>query len=402
MMLLAHKIALDPNMAQRMYFARASGTARFAWNWALGRWRQEYALRREYGCGPTPSEASLRRELNNIKRERFPWIYDVSKVVVQEAIIDLGTAFRGFFEKRTGYPRFKSKDDRQSFCAANEAGTFRTNGKRIKLPIIGWIRMREAVRFSGPLKRATVCCEAGRWFVSLMIETADVQPVAQSEAVVGIDLGVTTLATLSTGEAIEGPKSHAAALKRLRRANKAMARKRRGSCNARKAKARLGRLHRRVAAIRRDATHKLTTRIAKTYALIGIEDLNVRGMVRNRHLARAVSDVGMHEFRRQITYKARLYGARVVVADRWYPSSKTCSCCGVIKKTLDLAERTFRCTDCGFEAGRDVNAALNLAAMAASSAVSACGEARSGADRKARVKRAPVKQEENTVLSEAA
>jgi putative transposase len=213
---------------------------------------------------------------------------------------------------------------------------------------------------------------------------------------------VTTLATLSTGEAIEGPKSHKMALKRLRRANKAMARKRRGSANARKAKARLGRLHRRIGVIRRDVTHKLTTRLTKTYAVIGIEDLNVRGMVRNHCLARAVSDGGFHEFRRQIEYKARLYGARVVLADRWYPSSKSCSCCGVIKETLDLAERMFRCTDCGFEAGRDVNAALNLAGMAASSAVSACGEARSGVSRKARVKRASVKQEEVEVLKEAA
>jgi putative transposase len=394
--LLAHKIALDPNMAQRVYFARASGTARFSYNWALAEWQ------RQYKAGEKPSEVSLRRQLNTIKRDQFVWMFDVTKCAVQEAIIDLGTAFRAFFEKRGKYPRFKRKEDKPSFCAANEAGTFRADGKRIKLPVIGWIGMREECRFSGPLKRATVSCEAGRWFVSVMVDTDDVQPVAQPEAAVGIDLGVTTLATLSTGEAIEGPKSHKVALARLRRANKAMARKRRGSRNARKAKARLGRLHRRVAAIRRDATHKLTTRIAKTYAVIGIEDLNVRGMVRNRHLARAVSDGGFHEFRRQITYKARLYGARVVVAGRWYPSSKSCSCCGVIKETLALAERTFRCTDCGFEAGRDVNAALNLAAMAASSAVAACGEIRADAGRKARVKRTSVKQEGNTVLMEAA
>ena len=395
-MLLAHKIALDPNMAQRVYVARAAGTARFAWNWALGEWPTQYK------AGGKPTEVLLRKQLNALKRGGFPWMFNVTKCAAQEAIIDLGSAFRGFFEKRAAYPRFKRKEDKPSFCAANEAGTFRADGKRIKLPVIGWIRMREAVRFAGPLKRATVSCEAGRWFVSLLIDTDDVRPVAQPEAAVGIDLGVTTLATLSTGEAIEGPKSHKAALVQLRRANKAMARKRRGSRNARKAKARLARLHRRVAAIRRDATHKLTTRVTKTYAAIGIEDLNVRGMVRNRHLARAVSDGGFHEFRQQIEYKARLYGARVVVADRWYPSSKTCSCCGVIKETLALAERMFRCTDCGFEAGREVNAALNLAAMAASSAVSTCGENRSDAGRKARVKRSSAKQEENTVLMEAA
>lgn len=401
-MLLAHKIALDPNATQREHFARASGSARFAWNWALGQWRREYALRREYGCGPQPSDVSLRRDLNAIKRERFPWMYDVSKCVVQEAIIDLGTAFRAFFEGRGAYPRFKPKDDRASFCASNEVGRFVVDGKRIRLPVIGWVKMREEVRFSGALKRATVSCEAGRWFVSLMINTNDVKPLAQPEAAVGVDLGVSALATLSTGEVIEGPKAHKAALARLRRANRVMARKRRGSKNAKKQKARLARLHRRVAAIRRDATHKLTTMLAKRFRVVGIENLNVRGMVKNRALARAVSDSGFYEFRRQVEYKAKMYGARVVVADRWFPSSKTCSCCGVVKPALALSERQFRCDDCGFEAGRDVNAALNLAAMAASSVVSACGEERSGAARKPRVKRTSAKQEPMAALREAA
>ena len=138
-MLLAHKIALDPNVAQRMYFARAGGTARFAYNWALAEWK------RQYEAGEKPSEVSLRRQLNAIKRDQFPWMFDVTKCAVQEAIIDLGTAFRAFFEKRGKYPRFKRKEDKPSFCAANEAGTFRADGKRIKLPVIGWMRMREEV-----------------------------------------------------------------------------------------------------------------------------------------------------------------------------------------------------------------------------------------------------------------
>jgi len=395
-MLLAHKIALDPNKAQRDYFARASGTARFAYNWALAEWQAQYK------AGGKPSDASLRRQLNAIKREQFPWMFDVSKCAVQEAIIDLGTGFRAFFEKRGKYPRFKRKDDRASFCAANEAGTFRSDGKRIKLPIVGWVRMREYVRFSGPLKRATVSKDGNRWFVSLMVDTDDVKPAAQPCAEVGVDLGVSALATLSTGETISGPKAHKAALKRLRRANKALARKRKGSANFRKAKRRLARLHSRIANIRKDATHKLTTRLAKTHTVIGIEDLNVKGMAANRCLSRAVMDGGFFEFRRQLEYKARLYGARVVVADRWFPSSKTCSCCGVVKETLALSQRTFACDDCGFEADRDVNAALNLARIAASSAVPACGEERSGASRKARVKRSPKKQEENTALKDAA
>jgi putative transposase len=394
-MLLAHKIALDPNRAQRLYFVRAAGTARHAYNWALAEWQ------RQYKAGGKPSDMTLRRQLNAIKREQFPWYYDVTKCAAQEAIIDLGVAFRVFFEKRGRYPRFKRKDGRASFCAANTAGTFRADGKRIKLPVIGWVRMREAVRFSGQLKRATVALDGGRWHVSLMVETDDVRSVQQPAAVVGVDLGVSALATLSTGEVIVGPKSHACALQRLRRVNKAQARKRLGSANFRKAKARLARLHARIASIRRDALHKLTTSLTRTYRTIGIEDLNVRGMVANRHLARAVMDGGFYEFRRQLDYKARLYGSRIMVASRWYPSSKTCSCCSVIKETLALSQRTFCCDDCGFEAGRDVNAALNLARLAASSAVTACREARSGMSRKARVKRASTKQEENTAFYEA-
>ena len=389
-MLLAHKIALDPNMAQRLYFARASGTARFAWNWALAEWR------RQYKAGGKPSHFSLNRELNAIKREQFPWFYDVTKCAAEEAVTDLGMAFRAFFEKRSRCPRFKRKDGRASFCAASEAGTFRAVGKRIKLPIIGWIRMREAVRFSGPLKRVTVAREGKRWFAAIIVETDDIKPVDQPRPLVGVDLGVATLATLSTGEAVEGPKSHAAALKRLRRANKALARKRRFSANWRKQKARLARIHGRIANVRRDVTHKLTTMLAKTFKAIGIEDLNVKGMAANRSLARAIMDGGFHEFRRQLTYKTRLYGSRVVVADRWFPSSKMCFCCGVVKETLALSQRTFHCDDCGFEAPRDLNAALNLARLAASSAVTACGEARSGAGRKPRVKRASAKQEEKT------
>jgi hypothetical protein len=174
-------------------------------------------------------------------------MFDVTKCAAQEAMIDLGSAFRAFFEKRGRYPRFKREDGKPSFCAANEAGTFRTDDKHIKLPVIGWVRMREAVRFSGPLKRATVSFEGG--FVSLMIETNDVQPVQQPVDFVGVDLGISTFAALSTGDPVPGPKAHAAALKRLRQRNKALARKRRRSANFRKAKARLTKLHARISAV---------------------------------------------------------------------------------------------------------------------------------------------------------
>lgn len=259
--------------------------------------------------------------------------------------------------------------------------------------MIGRVRMREEVRFSGRLKRVTVSREADRWSASVMIETDDITPVEQPCDAVGVDLGVTTLATLSDGTEISGPKPHTALLKRLRRSSRALSRKRRGSRNAEKARRRLARLHARISHVRKDALHKLTTHLTKTYRRIGIEDLNVRGMVRNRRLARSIMDASFFEFRRQLEYKARLYGAAVVVADRFFPSSKTCSCCGSVKAELALSQRTYTCDDCRYEAGRDINAARNLERLAASSAVTACGEERSDAERKPRVKRTSKKQE---------
>jgi putative transposase len=264
-MMVAHKIALDPNNKQRSYFARASGAARFAYNWALGEWK------RQYQAGGKPSEVSLRRKLNALKREHYPWMFDVTKCAVQEAIIDLGAAFRAFFEQRGAYPRFKKKGIHDSFCAANETGTFRCDGRRIKLPVVVWIRMREAVRFSGILKRVTVSRKADRWFASIMVETADIQPVVQPQEVVGVDLGINKLAALSDGAAISGPKAHTALLKRLRRTSRAFSRKRRGSRNAAKARRRLARLHVRIANVRKDTTHKATTHLVKPTGASGLK-----------------------------------------------------------------------------------------------------------------------------------
>jgi putative transposase len=398
-MLIAHRIALDPTDKQRTYFARSSGVARFAWNWALAEWQRQHAARKEDPSLPPPSDVALRRQLNSLKRERFPWMFDVTKCAVQEAIIDLGTGFRAFFDRRGRYPRFKKKGERDSFCAANEAGTFRVDGQRIRLPVIGWVRMCEAVRFTGKLKRVTVGREADRWFASIMVETDDIQPVEHPQDAVGVDLGVTTLATLSRGQPIPSPKAHTALLKRLRRRSQSLSRKRKGSANRRKAKLNLARMHSRIAAIRRDATHKATTMLTKTYRRIGIEDLNVCGMARNRHLARSIMDGGFFEFRRQLGYKARFYGATIVVVDRWFPSSKRCSYCGSVKAELALSQRTYHCDACGHEVDRDLNAAKNLELLAASSAVSACGEERSGARRKPRVKRASTKQEPNSTIA---
>jgi putative transposase len=194
-MILAHKIALDPTLAQAEYFARAAGTARFAWNWALARWRQEYALWKEYQCGPKPSEGSLRRDLNALKDDVFPWMREVTKNAPQQAIKNLGAAFKNFFEGRAKYPTFKKKGaTRDSFRAdpgsdKQYPNAVKVEGRRVKLPVIGWVRMREPLRFSGNVKSAIVSRMADRWFVSLAVEIDHLPPVRKTQVTGGVDLG---------------------------------------------------------------------------------------------------------------------------------------------------------------------------------------------------------------------
>ena len=231
--------------------------------------------------------------------------------------------------------------------------------------------------------------------ISIAVEIPDDShlPKAENQGAVGVDLGVSALATLSTGEAIPGPKAHKALLGRLQRLSRSLSRKQKGSANRKKAKAKLARLHARIAAIRSDALHKLTTDLTRRFHTLGIEDLNVRGMMKNRHLSRSIADMGFFEFRRQLEYKAAMRGGRVVVADRWFASSKTCSGCGHRLEALPLSVRAWTCPSCGKTHDRDTNAAINLKHMAVSSTVSACGEEGAGLGRKTKTKPASVKQE---------
>jgi putative transposase len=398
-MIVAHKIALDPNNVQATYFAKAAGVARFAYNWALAEWQRQYEAWKQDNSLPKPSQAALRRQLNAIKREKFPWMLEVTKNAPQMAIIQLGEAFKNFFAGRAKYPQFRKKGKDDRFTLTNDQ--FSIDGCRIRIPNLGWVRMRESLRFAGKIMSATVSRVADRWFVSLTVDTeAPPKHKAENQGVVGVDLGVSAWATLSTGETITGPKPYKALLDRLRRLSRSLSRKQKGSANRRKAQVKLARLHARIANIRSDALHKLTTHLTSRFHTIGIEDLNVRGMVKNRHLARSIADMGFFEFRRQLEYKAERRGGLVVVADRWFPSSKTCSACGSVQKEMPLSVRQWTCPDCGALHYRDLNAARNLAAYAASSAVSACGEEGSGPTRKRRTKPASVKQEASSRFSQ--
>jgi putative transposase len=392
-MLIAHKIALDPNNLQATYFARAAGTARFAYNWALAEWQRQFEANKADASLAKPSQMGLRRLLNSIKREQFPWMLEVTKNAPQMAIIQLGTAFDNFFAKRAKYPKPRKKGVHDRFSLTNDQ--IRIDDSRIRIPNLGWVRMREALRFTGKIMSATVSRVADRWFVSITVDTPDNPHPAQAEnqGVVGIDLGVSALATLSTGEVVTGPKAHKSLLSRLKRLSRGLSRKEKGSANRKKAKMKLARLHARISNVRRNALHQLTTTLTSRHDTIVIEDLNVKGMVKNRRLSRAVSDMGFFEFRRQLEYKAEQHGGMIVVADRWYPSSKLCSGCGDKVEVLRLSVREWTCQQCGAVHDRDVNAAINLRNLAVSSTVSACGEEGSGSGRKIRVKPASVKQE---------
>lgn len=393
-MIFAHKIALDPNNAQATYLARAAGTARFAYNWALAEWKRQYEAWKTDNTLPKPSQMSLRRQLNAIKREQFPWMLEVTKNAPQMAIIQLGQAFQNFFAGRARYPQFRRKGVHDRFTLTNDQ--FGIDGSRIRIPNLGWVRMHETLRFTGKIMSATVSRVADRWFVSITAEVLDVShlPKAENQGAVGVDLGISALATLSTGEPpIPGPKAHKALLDRLRRLSRGLSRKQKGSANRHKAKAKLAKLHARIANIRSDSLHKLTADLTRRFHTIGIEDLNVRGMLRNRHLARSIADMSFFEFRRQLEYKAGMRGAVVKVADRFFASSKTCSACGHKLDVLPLSVREWTCPSCGRMHDRDVNAAINLKNMAVSSTVSVCGEEGSGRGRKTAVKPASAKQE---------
>lgn len=391
-MLVAHRIRLDPNRVQATQLARAAGAARFSYNWGLAEWQRQYQARKENPALPAPSQLSLRRQLNAIKREQFPWMLEVTKNAPQMALIQLGRAFENFFAKRARYPSFRRKGRDDRFTLSSDQ--FTVDDQRIRIPRLGWVRMREALRFTGRIVSAAVSRIAGHWYASITVDAPDPSlPPAENQGAVGIDLGVSALATLSTGEVVTGPKALRSLLERLRRLGRALSRKVKGSRNRAKAKLKLATLHARIGNVRRDGLHQLTTSITRRFHTIGIEDLNVKGMLGNRRLARAIADMGFGELRRQLDYKAAWRGGRVVVADRWYPSSKTCSCCGYRLATLALGVREWTCPGCGAIHDRDHNAATNLENMAVSSTASACGGKGPGPVRMRRVKPVPAKQE---------
>jgi len=360
-MILSHKIALDPTYQQEAYFRRACGAARFTYNWALAGWK------RQYEAGEKPSGLALKKRFNAIRAVEFPWTYEVHRDCTARPFDQIQRAFAGFFRRvkagqKPGYPRFKKKgQNRDSFYIANDK--LALSDTAIRIPVIGWVRLREALRFTGKITGAVVSRRANRWFVAIQVDVGDVSRPRTSDAVVGVDLGIKASATLSTGEVLEGPRALRSSIERLRRLSRSHSRKTKGSKNRSKSAMVLARHHAKVADLRNDFLHKTTTSLCRENQAVVIEDLHVKGMLRNRRLARVIADEGWGELRRQLTYKALMFGTEVIVAPRFYPSSKTCSGCGNVKDTLLLSEREYLCDACGLQIDRDLNAALNLRSL---------------------------------------
>ncbi|WP_204293792.1 IS607 family element RNA-guided endonuclease TnpB [Actinoplanes campanulatus] len=398
----AYRFALDPTASQERSIRSHAGAARFAYNWALARVKavmDQRAAECSYGLAEeqlTPPQGwslpALRKAWNVEKNVVAPWWPQVSKEAFNTGIDGLARGLKNWSDSRNGkragrkvgFPRFKTRH-RTNPSIRFTTGAIRVEPDRthVTLPRLGRLKVHESARKlarrleagTARIMSATVRREGGRWFVSFTVEVERSVPTAAEhpESVSGVDVGIKHLAVLSTGELIPNPKHLDTAQARLRALGRALSRRQgpdrrtgqRPSKRWQRASGRLSRAHARVANLRRDGLHKLTTKLAREHGTIVVEDLNVAGMLRNKRLARHVADAGFGELRRQLAYKTTWSGGRLHVADRWYPSSKTCSACGAVKTKLSLRERTYHCTICGLVLDRDMNAARNLATLVA-------------------------------------
>lgn len=365
--LRAFKTELDLNNVQTTLCAKHAGAARYAYNWGLERKQAAYQAGEK-----TPTAIDLHKILNQLKQAELAWMYAVSKCAPQEALRNLDRAFDNFFRRAkakqagkftgdVGFPRFKSR--KRGLGSFRLTGSIRIFERHIQLPRLGKLRLKERGYLpvtGAKILSATVSEQAGCWFVSVQVEMEQPDPLPADKPIAGVDVGIKAMATASDGTVFANPNALKRDLKKVKRLQRAVSRKVKGSANRKKAVRRLARAHYHVANVRKNALHQVTTTLTKTKSVLGVETLNVGGLLKNHKLARAIADVGLSEFRRQLDYKGEWYGCQVIAAPMFYPSSKTCSHCGHIKAELSLKERVFRCEACGFEGDRDLNAAHNL------------------------------------------
>jgi putative transposase len=394
----AYRFALDPTPRQQGALASAVGGARFAYNWGLELVKQRLDARAAGHQVEVPwTLPALRREWNRDKHQVAPWWADNSKEAYSSGLDGLARALKNWADsrhdrrdgRRIGFPRFKQRGRRDA-CRFT-TGTIRvlTDRKHVQLPRIGVIKTHESTRKlarhlergTGRILAATITRVADRWHVAFTCELIRQLPASNGQtSAVGVDVGVRQLAVLSTGEQIANPQPLERAQRKRRRLQRQWQRRecqriatghRHPSRRQQQTRQRITRVDARAANIRRDGLHKLTSRLVREHGCVVVEQLNVQGMLRNRRLARAIADAGFGQFRRLLDYKCRWRGVRLVVADPFYPSSKTCSACGAVRAKLHLGERVFRCQQCALELDRDLNTARNLAKLIAGPLVGA-------------------------------
>ena len=351
-MIISHKIRIYPNHEQEVFLKKSCGVARFAYNWGLAEWEKQYK------SGEKPTYLKLKKQFNGIKQNEFPFVCEVSKCCAETAFLNLGKAYKNFFDKRAKFPRFKKKGIHDSFGLSNDA--FSINATHIKLPKMQPMRMAEEPRFSGKIMSGTVSRVADKWFISISVEIKRDLTLPKTGKYVGVDLGVKDIAITSDGFKFANPRWIQKSEKKLKRLNRELARRQRTSKRRVKTRLRLARQHSRITNQRRDWLHKITTYLVRNYDVISLETLNVRGMVKNHNLAKAITNVAFGGFNRQIEYKAQMYGKQIYRVDRFFPSSKTCSVCGCIQDKMPLNVREWTCSECGAHHDRDINAAVNL------------------------------------------
>ena len=353
----AFRFRMQPTPAQREALARMAGARRFVWNWALNQRKQHYAA-----TGNGLPAAELSRRLTALKQQpELAWLKEADSQALQQVLADLQRAYVNFFEKRARFPRFKSrKRDRARFRIPQRVAVV---NEQVIIPKIGAVRIRQSQPIDGTTKSATFKRDSRyNWDVTLATEfdmaEAALLP-AEPCAVMGVDLGLKDFAVLSDGSRIAAPRFYRSGQRKLRRAQRAVARRQLHGANRAKAQQRAARVQAKTANQRKDFIHKVTTGLVRKYEGICIEDLSVQGLAKTK-LAKSVLDAGLGEFRRQLEYKAIWNRRHLAVVDRWYPSSKTCHACGAVNAALTLADRSWRCGCCGLLHDRDLNAALNI------------------------------------------
>ena len=355
----SYKFRLYPNLEQRIFFEKTFGCSRFIWNQMLADRIAHYEETGE-SLKNTPAQY----------KSQFPWLKEVDSLALANVQLNLNKAYKSFFESRVSFPRFKSKKTVQSYKTNNQKGTIALLDGKVKLPKVGWVKVKAHRQIKGVIKSATISkTVTGKYFISILCEE-EILPLPKTDSSLGIDLGLENFAILSTGDKIENPRFLVSLSKKLAKEQKVLSRrgllaKKKGmklseSSNYQKQKLKVARLHEKIANQRKDFLHKLSTNLIKNHDVICVEDLASRNLMKNHCLARAIGDASWTEFVRQLRYKADWYEKKVVTISRWFPSSQLCSACGVSSGKKPLSIREWTCEGCGTYHDRDINASLNI------------------------------------------